>query len=183
LRRRILELEAEARPLEPDASRREELRQAVVGASERFQRSLATRKVFEEAGDEATGLLCEPFREGGLPIEAVIEVLEHHVIRPGGHPAAAGHLAYFSGGGLYHSALADYLAAVTNKYAGLFFTGPGPVRMENRVLRWVADLVGYPSGPVVASSPGAAWATLRRSPRRATPTAYSPPTSPRPSCT
>src|SRR6185295_17912081 len=57
------------------------------------------------------------------------------------------------GGGLYHSALGDYLGAVSNKYAGIFFTGPGPVRMENMLLRWVADLVGYPatSGGNIAS--------------------------------
>jgi glutamate/tyrosine decarboxylase-like PLP-dependent enzyme len=75
-----------------------------------------------------------------------MEILEEEVIRPGGHPASGGHLAYLSGGGLYHSAIADYLAAVTNKFAGLAFTGPGPVRMENRIVGWVADLVGYPAG-------------------------------------
>ena len=67
------------------------------------------------------------------------------MVRPGGNPASAGHLAYIPGGGLYHSALGDFLAAVSNKYAGIFFTGPGPVRMENMLVRWVADLVGYPA--------------------------------------
>ena len=67
------------------------------------------------------------------------------MVRPGGNPASGGHLAYIPGGGLYHSALGDYLAAVSNKYAGIFFTGPGPVRMENMLVRWVADLVGYPA--------------------------------------
>ena len=67
------------------------------------------------------------------------------MVRPGANPASGGHLAYIPGGGLYHSALGDYLAAVSNKYAGVFFTGPGPVRMENLLIRWVADLVGYPA--------------------------------------
>jgi len=75
----------------------------------------------------------------------VIAMLERDVVRPGANPASAGHLAYIPGGGIYHSALGDYLAAVSNKYAGLFFTGPGPVRMENLLIRWVADLVGYPA--------------------------------------
>src|ERR1051325_6097097 len=35
--------------------------------------------------------------------------------------------------------------SVSNKYAGIFFTGPGPVRMENMLIRWVADLLGYPA--------------------------------------
>lgn len=75
----------------------------------------------------------------------MIESFERDVVRPGANPASAGHLAYIPGGGIYHSALGDYLAAVSNKYAGLFFTGPGPVRMENLLIRWVADLVGYPA--------------------------------------
>ncbi len=67
------------------------------------------------------------------------------MVRPGANTASGGHLAYIPGGGLYHSALGDYLAAVSNKYAGVFFGGPGPVRMENMLIRWVADLVGYPA--------------------------------------
>jgi len=75
----------------------------------------------------------------------VIEMIEHDVVRPGGQPASGAHLAYIPGGGIYHSALGDYLAAVSNKYPAIFFTGPGPVRMENMLLRWVADLVAYPA--------------------------------------
>ena len=78
-------------------------------------------------------------------IETAIDLLEHDVVRPGGAPASGGYLAYIPGGGLYHAAMGDFLAAVTNKYAGLFFAGPGPVRMENLLVRWVADLVGYPA--------------------------------------
>jgi aromatic-L-amino-acid decarboxylase len=34
---------------------------------------------------------------------------------------------------------------VRNYYAGVFFASPGAVRMENMLIRWIADLVGYPS--------------------------------------
>jgi glutamate/tyrosine decarboxylase-like PLP-dependent enzyme len=53
-------------------------------------------------------------------------------------------MAYIPGGPLYHSALGDYLAAVTNRYSGHFYGSPGSVRMENMLLRWMAELVGYP---------------------------------------
>src|SRR4029079_11449085 len=56
------------------------------------------------------------------------------------------HLAYIPGGGIYYSALADYLADVFNRYAGVFYASPGAVRMENMLLRWMNDLVGYPEG-------------------------------------
>jgi glutamate/tyrosine decarboxylase-like PLP-dependent enzyme len=118
----------------------------VVASSERFLRKLQSLQAYVETEDKGIGLLEAPISERGLPIEAAIELLERHVVRPGGNPASAGHLAYIPGGGLYHAALGDFLAAVSNKYAGIFFTGPGAVRMENMLVRWVADLVGYPAG-------------------------------------
>jgi glutamate/tyrosine decarboxylase-like PLP-dependent enzyme len=143
---RLAELERASRPLEPGAAARKQLRDAVIASSERFLRGIDTLKGYEHTEDKGIGLLASPITEHGISIDAAIEHVEHDVIRPGANPAARSHLAYIPGGGLYHSALADYLAAVHNKYAGLFFSGPGPVRMENMVLRWVADLVGYPAG-------------------------------------
>jgi aromatic-L-amino-acid/L-tryptophan decarboxylase len=142
---RLRKLERAARPLEPGASRRRRLRDAVVASSERFLRKIETLKAFDDVEDKGIGLLAFPISEQGIPIEAAIELVERHVVRPGGNTASGGHLAYIPGGGIYHAALGDYLAAVSNKYAGIFFAGPGPVRMENMLVRWVADLVGYPA--------------------------------------
>jgi aromatic-L-amino-acid decarboxylase len=156
----IRQLERAARPLDPGPARRKQLRGAVVASSERFLRDIETLKAYDDTEDKGIGLLESPISEQGIPIEAAIELLEHDVVRPGGNPASGGHLAYIPGGGIYHSALGDYFAAVTNKYAGIFFTGPGPVRMENLLIRWVADLVGYPAtaGGNIAS--GGSIATL-----------------------
>lgn len=145
LLKRIRQLEREARPLEPGAGGRRKLRKAVVGSSERFLQDIETLKGYVDTEDKGIGLLDTPISENGIPIDTAIEIFEQNVVRPGGNPASGGHLAYIPGGPLYHSALGDYLAAVTNKYTGIFFTGPGPVRMENMLNRWVADLVGYPA--------------------------------------
>lgn len=142
---RIRRFERASRPLEPGATRRKRLRQAVVGSSEKFLRRIETLKAYIETEDKGIGLLDSPISEDGIPIKAAIERIEHDVVRPGGQPASGAHLAYIPGGGIYHSALGDYLAAVSNKYPAIFFTGPGPVRMENMLIRWVADLVGYPA--------------------------------------
>lgn len=142
---RIRQMEQAARPLEPGAGRRRELRRAVVASSERFLRHVETLKAFEEVEGRGIGLLGAPIAEHGIPLEAAIELLEQEVIRPGAHPSSGGHLAYIPGGAIYPAALGDYLAAVSNKYPALFFNGPGPVRMENLLLRWVADLLGYPA--------------------------------------
>ena len=157
---RVRHLERAARPLEPGASRRRALRNAVVAASERFLRSIRTRPGFVEAASRGAGLLDVPIGPHGHPIDELVGVLEREVIEPGGQPASPGYLAYIPGGGLYHSALGDFLAAVTNKYAGVFFAGPGAVRMENQLVRWVADLVGYPAGAAGTILSGGSLATL-----------------------
>ena len=141
----IRRLERAARPLEPGGARRKQLRNAAIASSERFLRRIETLKAYDDTEDKGIGLLASPISEDGIPIRAAIELLEQAVVRPGNNPASGGHLAYIPGGGIYHAALADYLAAVSNKYAGIFFAAPGAVRMENMLVRWAADLVGYPT--------------------------------------
>jgi aromatic-L-amino-acid decarboxylase len=160
LEARIRSLERAARPLEPGATRRRRLRQAVLASAERFLRSLGTRKAFEAVDERSRGLLDTPITARGIPLDRAIARFEQDVVRPGIQPASGGHLAYVPGGGLYHAALGDYLAAVSNKYATVFFAGPGAVRMENMLVRWVADLIGYPAaaGGFIAS--GDSLATL-----------------------
>lgn len=157
---RLRRLERAARPLEPGASRRRALRRAALASSERFLRRVHAMKGFQETEDKALGLLDLPLSERGRPVEQVLGLFEREVVRPGAATASGAHLAYIPGGGLYHAALADYLAAVTNKYAGIFFTGPGPVRMEHQLIRWVADLVGYPESAAGHIASGGSVATL-----------------------
>jgi aromatic-L-amino-acid/L-tryptophan decarboxylase len=157
---RLRQLERASRPLEPGTTRRKQLRNAVVASSERFLRRIETLRAYVETEDKGAGLLRSPISEHGIPIDAAIALLEQEVVRPGGNPASGGHLAYIPGGGLYHSALGDFLAAISNKYAGVFFTGPGAVRMENMLVRWVADLVGYPASAGGNIASGGSIATL-----------------------
>jgi glutamate/tyrosine decarboxylase-like PLP-dependent enzyme len=132
----------------------------VAASAERFLREIETVNAYQETEGKGNGLLRAPISEHGIPLDAAIELLEQEVVRPGGNPASGGHLAYIPGGGIYHSALGDYLAAVSNKYAGIFFTGPGPVRMESLLLRWVADLVGYPAAAGGSIASGGSLASL-----------------------
>ena len=160
LLRRLAELEARAAPLEPDAADRARLREAAVASSERFLEALGALKVFDDDAGTGLGLLEAPISEGGTGLEEVMGLVDREVVLPGAATASGGHLAYIPGGGLYHSALGDFLAAVSNKYAGLFYTGPGAVRMENLLLRWVADLVGYPAAAGGNLTSGGSLATL-----------------------
>jgi glutamate/tyrosine decarboxylase-like PLP-dependent enzyme len=160
LRDQLRRLERASRPLEPGVGRRKRMRQAVIASSERFLRRIETLKAFDVLAGNGAGLLEHPIGEGGLPLDEVIDLLEREVLRPGANTASGRHLAYIPGGGIYHASLGDYLAAASNKYAGIFFTGPGPVRMENMLVRWVADLVGYPAGAAGSLASGGSIATL-----------------------
>jgi aromatic-L-amino-acid/L-tryptophan decarboxylase len=157
---RLRRLERAARPLEPGASRRRRLRDAVIASSERFLRRVETLKGFDDIEHRGIGLLDVPISEHGVAIEEAIRLVERDVVQPGAATATGRHLAYIPGGGIYHSALGDFLAAVSNKYSGIFFTGPGPVRMENQLIRWVADLVGYPAGAAGNLASGGSIANL-----------------------
>ena len=157
---RLRQLERAARALDPGTSRRRRLRDAAVASSERFLRRIDTLKAYDDEGVTGRGLLDAPILEHGRPLGEVIALLEQDVVRPGGNPASPGYLAYIPGGGLYHSALGDFLAAASNKYAGIFFAGPGPVRMEHLLVRWVADLVGYPATAAGNIASGGSIATL-----------------------
>ncbi len=160
LRARLRELEREARALEPSARERRTLRRAVERSVEQFQRDVDALPGYIETPDRGAGLVDSPIREHGIPLEQVIEHIERDAVRPGAQPASGAHLAYIPGGPLYASALADFIGAITNKYAGLFFSGPGMVRMENMLLRWTADLVGYPASAGGNLASGGSIATL-----------------------
>ncbi|MHB8843075.1 MAG: pyridoxal phosphate-dependent decarboxylase family protein, partial [Candidatus Aquicultor sp.] len=77
-------------------------------------------------------------------IEMSLSLIKKNVDTPHLNPASGGHLGYIPGGGIYLSSLGDYIADVTNRFAGIFFASPGAVRMENMLIRWMADLVNYP---------------------------------------
>ncbi|MDZ7772766.1 MAG: pyridoxal-dependent decarboxylase [Balneolaceae bacterium] len=142
---RIRQLQHEASPLECAPEQRRKWTEAVTSYAGDWLDRLPERKAFEEEGD-GTGLLELPITEQGTGMDRLLELIDREVNRPGLNPASGGHMGYIPGGGLYASALGDFLAAVTNRYAGVFFSSPGAVRMENQCLRWLCDLIGYPEG-------------------------------------
>jgi glutamate/tyrosine decarboxylase-like PLP-dependent enzyme len=142
-RDQILELEAESRLLEPSPLERESVRDAVVSYAENFLSKVDSLKAYNQTDDKGAHLLDSPITEGGIAIDDVIELIRENVDRPGLNPASGGHLAYIPGGGIYYSSLGDYLAAVFNRYAGVFYASPGAVRMENMLIRWLCETIGY----------------------------------------
>ena len=79
-------------------------------------------------------------------LEELLNIFDRNVLKTGLNPASGGHLGYIPGGGLYSSALGDFLAALTNRYAGVFYASPGAVKMENALIKWAGELIGYDQG-------------------------------------
>jgi glutamate/tyrosine decarboxylase-like PLP-dependent enzyme len=90
------------------------------------------------------GLEKFPFQESPRQLQELIAVLKESVDEPGVRPSSPGHLGYIPGGGVYSSAIGDFIAAFTNNFAGIYFGSPGAVKIENMLIRWMIDMVDYP---------------------------------------
>jgi len=141
---RIRELEKRAQPLDPDGTSRRLLLGDVAGYGEDYLKSILCAPAYNARVDNGQGLLDAPITEGGIGIEKTLRLFQENVATVGINPTSGRFLGYIPGGGLYYAALGDYLAALTNRYAGIFYASPGAVRMENLLLRWMAEMVGYP---------------------------------------
>ncbi|MEZ4415325.1 MAG: aminotransferase class I/II-fold pyridoxal phosphate-dependent enzyme [Gemmatimonadota bacterium] len=140
----LAHLEDEARALEPGPNERAGWTEAVVAHAERFLAELDDAPTFVSTPqpDPSLEVNALPFTEEGTALQAVLDVLRR-ADRPGINPASGGHLGYIPGGGLFPSALADFLADIENRYSGIAYAGPSATRIENRLIRWMCDLVGY----------------------------------------
>ena len=159
-RDKILELEKKAGTLEPNAEERKLVRDKVVAYAERFINEIEDEKAFNITEDMGMGIYDFPIVEEQLDIDTVLEVFRENVEKPGLNPASGGHLAYIPGGGIYYSSLGDYIAAITNRYAGVFYPSPGAVRMTNMLIKWMANLIGYPADTAGNLSSGGSIANL-----------------------
>ena len=59
--------------------------------------------------------------------------------------AGPGYLAYIPGGGLYTSALGEFLARSYNRFVGMWLQGPAAVAIEENVTRWLCDEFDMPA--------------------------------------
>ena len=141
--KRIKELEKISRLLEPSASERKKTRNKVISYSEKFLNDIEKIKAYNVTVGKGIDLLESPISEKPIDIDKAIKLIEKNVDFPGLNPASGGHLAYIPGGGIYFSALGYYLADVFNRYAGVFYASPGAVRMENMLIRWMTEVVGF----------------------------------------
>jgi len=140
---KIKRLEQEASVLEPSKKHREEMTKQAVSYAEVFLDRLPDCNTFAPDNGRSK-LLEQAFAESAGDFADLLETLETAVNFEGINPASGGHMGYIPGGGIYPSAWGDFIADVTNCYSGVSFASPGGAKMERQLVRWMADLVGYP---------------------------------------
>lgn len=135
-------LETISRQLETPPNERNIVRNKVIEYTEDFLKNIYEVNAYNLTEDKGKGIYNSSLTEK-INIDEAIKIFKENVDHPGLNPASGGHLGYIPGGGIFLSSLGDYLADITNRYAGIFFASPGAVRMENMLLRWMCETVGY----------------------------------------
>ena len=134
-------------PLEPDA---DEMRRLIDEAARRIVRhieSLPSQPSFNvEGAKEFARTLIEPLPQRGEAVEKLLDFLFDEAIPRSFNTPAPGYLAFIPGGGLFSSAVADFIATAVNRYVGVFAAAPALAQLEANVIRWFCEIAGYGKG-------------------------------------
>lgn len=141
---RIKELEKAARALESEPAERNEMLGLANLQAEAFLDKLSGGKTYK-GNSGRSDMLNVPFSENPGEFAQLLQTFHDAVDDEGINAASGGHMGYIPGGGIYPAALGDFLAGVGNYYAGVMFASPGAVKIEQLLIRWMADLVGFPA--------------------------------------
>jgi aromatic-L-amino-acid/L-tryptophan decarboxylase len=155
LRDAVADVERRARELDPGVQQLEDWCEAVVAHVLRG----ASARGDEPAYTSETAWDGNSLDETGVDIAAALGMLDGPE-RAGINQTSGRHFAFIPGGGLFPAALGDLLADAANPYAGIRFAAPAAAELERSVLRWMADLVGYPASAGGDLTSGASVATL-----------------------
>jgi glutamate/tyrosine decarboxylase-like PLP-dependent enzyme len=156
---KISELERVARQLDPTGEQRQALLAEVSDYAEAFLEALPGAKTYRKDSGH-NGFADYPLQDAPTDIAKLLQFFQREVDTTGILPASGGQMGYIPGGGLFPSALGDFLADISNRYSGVFFAGPGAARMEGALVDWMCRLVGYPASAAGDLTSGGSMATL-----------------------
>jgi len=142
--KKIAQLKQLSATLDPSAAERGDMLEQTVAYTEAFLNELPGLRAYI-AEDGHSDRLVQPFLEEPGDYAELIELLGDAVDHEGINAASGGQMGYIPGGGVYPSALGDLMAGVFNRYAGVSFASPGAVKLEQQLVHWMVDVVGYPA--------------------------------------
>src|SRR5437763_9082338 len=148
-------------PLEPDGN---EMRRLIDEAARRViahVESLPSQPAQNvEGGPDFARTLIEPLPRRSEAYETLLDFLFDEAIPRSFNAAGPGYLAYVPGGGIYHAAVADYIADAVNRYVGVCAAAPALAQIEANVVRWFCEIAGYGKGSGGVLTTGGALANL-----------------------
>jgi len=154
---KLAHLEAISKQLEPNTEERAQLNKEVIHYANQFIEGTENNKsYFGSQPDEGSLAMSE----SKMALADLLDSYQAQVVEKGINPASGGHVGYIPGGGIYTAALADYLADVTNEYAGMFYGSPGAVTIENEVVDWLKKMFDFPASAVGNLTSGGSIANL-----------------------
>jgi glutamate/tyrosine decarboxylase-like PLP-dependent enzyme len=160
LRAEIERLRELSAPLEPDADARRRLGSAALDHALTFLDQVEDAPSLRPAAEALSQRLDPEFTEGGRDPGYILDYVGDCIDRPGIATTSPRFMGYIPGGGLFHSALGDMLAAASNKYSGFAPAAPGAVRIENSCTAWLASVIGYPETATGTLTSGGSMANL-----------------------
>jgi aromatic-L-amino-acid decarboxylase len=133
-------------PLEPEPAELEEMTREVADFVVDQVATLAEQPSFDlDDVDSVRASFREPVPQQGRSLAAILGRLRPAIAKSY-NTAGPGYLAYIPGGGVYASALAELVAAATNRYVGVAQPAPALAQIEETAGRWLCDLMGLPAG-------------------------------------
>ncbi len=145
LREEIKRLQHASRALDPAPDERATLFEQVVQYAAQYLDSISTAPAYTAPTDQRAFMQKVAIMEQGADMAQTLELLADGVDTVGINTTSGRFLGYIPGGALPYSAMGDFLAAVANRYSGVFHASPGAVTIENVLIKWMAEVVGYPA--------------------------------------
>jgi glutamate/tyrosine decarboxylase-like PLP-dependent enzyme len=152
---KLAQLNISSSELDMPESQRLEMTDQVVQYTNSFINGLSSVKGFngKEIGSVA-------IRDEKSSLSELLSLYQKEVAESGINAASPKHLGYIPGGGVFTAALADFIAAVTNPYASVYYASPGAAAIENEVINWLKAVFSFPKNSVGCLSSGGSISTL-----------------------
>ena len=157
LKQQILKLQNISSALEPTETLRNQYIEQVNNYTNSFINTLENSNAYSKETESERVFAITSKKK---TLQEILSIYAKEVAVKGINAASGGHLGYIPGGGIYTSALADYLADVTNEYSGMYFASPGAVTMENELIDWMKSIFGFPESTIGNLTSGGSIATL-----------------------
>ncbi len=143
--------------LNPSIEEREHINKHIQEFVNNFLKNIESYPAYAQGNPNIEKLSIKKNKKG---LRELLTDFNSEVVLKGIKPASGKHLGYVPGGGIYTAAIGDFLASVTNEYAGMYYASPGAVTIENELINWMKSIFDFPKSAVGNLTSGGSIANL-----------------------